>query len=1188
MTTPTGRGSASRIASLQEHLVVPVDDTLGRRAQLVYAPTEYVRIVPFARSPLRLALYGLLLLCSGGLLLIVSVWFPQIFTNIARRRLPYSCVGDADYMLVLVHEDGFRSKWIEVPVHRPVKVPSSSAAAATKQRLSTVSNGQPVMTPSEERTKLPWIWFEFKRHRYVFNHEKGEFERYLATVKEELEKIRSRVDTGLDAFVANTKMELFGPNVVDIDPPFIPMLLFTKVVHPYYLFQYFSAIVWMAQDYTVYAIVILALSVISLTWEIYSEVSNNKRLRELVRSDYKVQVFRAGAASESKMITLHETDLVPGDIVELTTGPVVADVLLLSGGCVVDEAALTGEAVPINKEPARGRATITEAEARVQLKSSFLHAGSTVTRIRDASGPCKGVVLSTGFSTGKGELFRSIIFPRHISFEFERDSYRYLAVLATIALTAFAKRLYDFGSEGYGFGYTFVNSLDLVTIAVPPALPLVLSSGIGFALERLERAGIFCIDSKRINSCGQLTCFCFDKTGTLTEEHLHLTGVDVVDEASQTLQYVGFDVPEMFRLAMATCHGLSEVDGKMQGYSLELSMFDTAKMTLEFVHDRAKSQQYLAIATTPAGDQYGVVKRFPFDPACQRSSVVVEHLVTKQRVVFVKGSPEAVRDVAVRTPNDFNQRALRYAAEGNYCIAFGMRMVAVGEPLNLDARDSVDANTTFMGIALFHNDLKPESKGMLAELYGADIDVRMITGDNALTAVHVARLLDMPLRSKVAIVDVDDASGETVFHCVEAIRMAESVQWEPFTAANAADVMATYELALTGAALEQLKSNVSDETMDKLVVSTQIFARIRPQQKAWIVERLMDSGRVVGMCGDGTNDCGALKAAHVGLALSSAEASIVAPFTSKAKAVTDVPALIREGRCALMTSFLGFKYMVLYPIIQLGMASTLGHINTMLSNNQYLWDDLAIVLGLAITMLYTASSKKLSRERPANTLFSLSIVLSIVGQVVLFVAFFAGMYSLLLHQPWVCRRHDGMTLVEAYLNDTTTAAASLPADTYEKCKFYIKYVDQVKEEVHDIKHAHEDAAIWLFGHLQYFVVAAVFNLRDPFRLPCYTNKLFVAFFGLSLGVNLWFLLDTSNVIESSLDTVALPGDFRLKLLWLLFGHMAAATLWELFSTRVVPRWRGLRPSSKELQDKPDSKPPSTAGTASQGDVSVTC
>ncbi|KAJ0396545.1 hypothetical protein ATCC90586_000826 [Pythium insidiosum] len=166
-----------------------------------------------------------------------------------------------------------------------------------------------------------------------------------------------------------------------------------------------------------------------------------------------------------------------------------------------------------------------------------------------------------------------------------------------------------------------------------------------------------------------------------------------------------------------------------------------------------------------------------------------------------------------------------------------MRMVAVGEPLNLDARDSVDANTTFMGIALFHNDLKP---------YGADIDVRMIAGDNALTAVHVARLLDMPLRSKVAIVDVDDASGETVVHCVEAIRMAESVQWEPFTAANAADVMATYELALTGAALEQLKSNVSDETMDKLVVSTEIFARIRPQQKAWIVERLMDSGRVVG------------------------------------------------------------------------------------------------------------------------------------------------------------------------------------------------------------------------------------------------------------------------------------------------------------------------------------------------------
>ncbi len=70
------------------------------------------------------------------------------------------------------------------------------------------------------------------------------------------------------------------------------------------------------------------------------------------------------------------------------------------------------------------------------------------------------------------------------------------------------------------------------------------------------------------------------------------------------------------------------------------------------------------------------------------------------------------------------------------------------------------------------------------------------------------------------------------------------------------------------------------------------------------------------MCGDGTNDCGALKAAHIGLSLSCAEASIVAPFTSKNQNLSDVIDVLKEGRCSLTTSFIAFKFMILYPVIQ--------------------------------------------------------------------------------------------------------------------------------------------------------------------------------------------------------------------------------------------------------------------------------
>lgn len=1099
--------------NLQEHLLVPVDDSFSRRQNLSYAPNEYVKIQPFAFSYARLVLYCLLVPCSAFILLIVSVWFPQVFTRMARRPLPFSAAGEADYMLVLVHEDGMRSIWAEEPVHRG-------------------------KMDGEAHPKLSWTWFEFKKHRYVFNYERCDYERYLATVKEDLEPIRARGETGLDAATVDAQRELYGVNLVGIDKPNILMLIFVKLVHPFYLFQVFSATVWFFQDYTIYAIVVLVLSAASMSWEIYSEVSNSNRLRELVRSNQVVPVLRSNAHGPAK---LHETELVPGDIVDITTGLVCADMLLLSGACVADESSLTGEAFPINKEPAMGNGVLTDAIARVQYKTSMLHSGSTITQLREGGEPIRGVVLSTGFSTGKGELFRSILYPKPITFAFEQDSYRYLAILATVALIAFVKRMIQNAGNGTGFFMTLINSLDLFTIAVPPALPLVLSSGIGFALNRLLARGIFCIDSQRINSCGQLSCFCFDKTGTLTQEHLNLIGVDVVS-ANRQLEHVGLVIPRMMQLAMATCHGLSEHEGKLQGYALDMSMFEACGYSLEYLHNT--KSDYVAIVTSKNNSQlqYGIVRRFPFDASRQLASVVVEDLATKKRTVIVKGSPEAINGASISMPENFHFKTLWCAAEGYYCIGFAFKELDESSPIDLDNRDEVECGLHFDGLALFKNELKPESKGMLEELYEAQVDVRIITGDNALTAVHVCRELEMKLKPKVAVVDLD-TTGALTYHCVDAIKEStEELKWELFTQSNMTQVMEEYDLAVTGAAINKILEDEFDEaSIGALVRHTVIFARIKPMQKTWIVEQLMDQGHIVGMCGDGTNDCGALKAAHVGLALSSAEASIVAPFTSKAKDIMDVPLLLREGRCALTTSFLGFKFMMLYPVIQLFMASTLDEtgihagVELLLSNNQYMWDDMGIVLGLAITMLYTASSGYLSRERPPLTLFSLTIMGSILGQVIIFLGLFFLNYYIMTKQSWFCSCKHA---VEYQGGDMTYASTCYPL---------------LDLDIEDDSYAFEDTVVWLYGHMGYIAVAIAFNMKDPFRLPFYTNRVFTVLLTAVLAVNVYFLLDTSGNLMSTFQVLPVPESFRGIMLALFIANIVLAVAWEYVATRVLPK-----------------------------------
>lgn len=104
------------------------------------------------------------------------------------------------------------------------------------------------------------------------------------------------------------------------------------------------------------------------------------------------------------------------------------------------------------------------------------------------------------------------------------------------------------------------------------------------------------------------------------------------------------------------------------------------------------------------------------------------------------------------------------------------------------------------------------------------------------------------------------------------------------------------------------------------------------------------------MCGDGANDCGALKAADVGISLSDAEASIAAPFTSKVQDISCVVKLLREGRAALVTSFQCFKFMALYSMIQFCTVTLLYLEISNLSDYQFLYIDLFIIIPVAATM----------------------------------------------------------------------------------------------------------------------------------------------------------------------------------------------------------------------------------------------
>ena len=155
------------------------------------------------------------------------------------------------------------------------------------------------------------------------------------------------------------------------------------------------------------------------------------------------------------------------------------------------------------------------------------------------------------------------------------------------------------------------------------------------------------------------------------------------------------------------------------------------------------------------------------------------------------------------------------------------------------------------------------------------------------------------------------------------------------------------------------------------------------------------------MCGDGANDCGALKAAHAGIALSDSEASVASPFTSKEASIACVPELIRQGRCALVTSFGIFKYMAGYSLTQFISVMILYNAETNLSDFQFLYIDLFVICSLSAVFGRTKPFRGPLHNRPPMTsLLSPPPIGSLLIQVFIIGFFQTIAYVTLQQQPW--------------------------------------------------------------------------------------------------------------------------------------------------------------------------------------------
>ncbi|KIM94990.1 hypothetical protein OIDMADRAFT_171985 [Oidiodendron maius Zn] len=783
---------------------------------------------------------------------------------------------------------------------------------------------------------------------------------------------------------------------------------------------------------------------------------------------------------------------------------------------------------------------------------------------KDDEAVALAMTVRTGFNTTKGALVRSMLFPKPSGFKFYRDSFRYISVMGGVAMLGFIVSFVNFVRLKLAWHLIIVRALDLITIVVPPALPATLTIGTNFALARLRKKEIFCISPQRVNVGGKLDIICFDKTGTLTEDGLDVLGVRVVQKPSNRFSDIlpdplsllagaayerdptmKYDHHKALLYTMATCHSLRVVEDEFVGDPLDLKMFDFTGWSFEEGEQRAGNTEEEeqgglspSIARPPAGMEYdldenegqhsnrspielGVLKSYEFVSQLRRSSVIVRKFGSPGCNIYVKGAPECMKEICrvESFPTDYEELLSYYTHRGFRVIACATRHIAKLNWVKVQKmkRNEAETNLEFIGFIIFENKLKPSTTGVLDELSQAGIRKVMCTGDNILTAISVARECNLIDRNAHCFVphfsagnsrdptatlaweSIDNNIYELDVHTLKPLPPpAEGDASLPYDISN----LRNYSLAVSGEVFRWIIDYASPEILRRVLVCGQVFARMSPDEKHELVEKLQSIGYCCGFCGDGANDCGALKAADVGISLSEAEASVAAPFTSRVFDITCVPEVIREGRASLVTSFSCFKYMSLYSAIQFTSVSFLYASASNLGDFQFLFIDLLLILPIAIFMAWTGPFPILSPKRPTANLVSRKVLTPLLGQIVISILIQAVAFETVQRQPW----------------------------------YIPPRVDREKSSIENS----QNTALFLISCYEYILSGIVLSVGPPFRQAISHNLPFVVTIVVALLFSSYMLVDPSTWLANFMQLTKMNADFKAFILALGIGYIGLA------------------------------------------------
>ncbi|MEM8613811.1 MAG: HAD-IC family P-type ATPase, partial [Cyanobacteria bacterium P01_H01_bin.105] len=747
------------------------------------------------------------------------------------------------------------------------------------------------------------------------------------SVHEVIQRFKSEPEKGLTAEEVARRYETYGWNELPVKPGKPAWIRFLLQFHQplLYILLIAGAVKAFLGSWT-NASVIWGVTVINAIIGYVQEAKAEGAIASLA----KTVTTETTVLREGQMLQIPSQDLVPGDIVLLTSGDKVpADLRVIKTRSLqVDESALTGESVPVTKSihPLEENTLLAE-------RTNMAYAGSFVT-----FGQGTGIVVATADGTEVGKISQSmeqrINLSTPLTRKFAKFSRLLLYGILTLATLTFAIGL----GQGESWDYMFEAAVALAVSAIPEGLPAVVTITLAIGVNRMARRHAIIRKLPAVEALGGATVICSDKTGTLTENQMTVqaiyTGtfyrvsgggyspkgeITLDTDDGTTNSYELSAVLESCLMAGVLCN---DARLKQTGDSWSV-VGDPTEGALIAAAAKAEFSQSKLAAIKPRLDS------IPFESQYQYMATLHD---ANPRVIYVKGSVEALLSRCSYMMNAYGHRirlSRSQVEQGvNAMAEQGLRVLAfaqkeVSEHQHAIDHDDIKTGLVFIGLQGMIDPPRPEAIAAIHACRSAGIQVKMITGDHIATARVIAK--------RMGIQKSDDV------------------------------------LAFEGQQLETM----DDRQLAQAVETGDVFARVAPTQKLRLVEALQQKGEIIAMTGDGVNDAPALKQADIGTAMGKGGTEVAreaADMLLTDDNFASIEAAVEEGR----TVYQNLRKAIAFLLPVNGGESMTILISALLARDlpilslQVLWLNMINSLTMTVPLAFEPKSKGLMQQPPRN------------------------------------------------------------------------------------------------------------------------------------------------------------------------------------------------------------------------------